>query len=255
MRVVSLNCSNTEILAALGCAPLLVGVGSDSDYPEEVVEPLPRLGRDLNIEVDRVVELEPDLVLASDTVPGHDKVLAALEAANLPYFAPETVSLEGTFDDIVNIAIRLGVEERGHALVEEMKLEMPYIECAAPPSILVQWWPKPVIAPGRMSWVHDLLELAGARSPLGELAVKSQPLDDAQVTELAPNAVVISWCGVKTSNYRPERILQNPAWQDLDFVRKGRVYCVPEAFLGRPGPRLVEGYRQLRDIALDCLRG
>jgi len=249
MRVISLNCSNTEIVAALGVADLLVGVDSDSDYPVEVVERLPRMGRDLDIEVDKVTALAPDLVLASNTVPGHEKVLAELEAVGLRFFAPETVSLQGTFDDICEIARLLGVEQRGHEVVEEMKLEMPALDRLDPPSILVQWWPKPVIAPGRLSWVHDLLGLAGATNPLGDRDVKSQPLEDAEVAELAPDAVVISWCGVKTENYRPDRVLDNPAWQDLDFVRKRRVYCVAEAFLGRPGPRLVDGYRALCEVA------
>ncbi len=35
MRVVSLNCSNTEIVCGLGCGDYLVGVDSDSDYPPE----------------------------------------------------------------------------------------------------------------------------------------------------------------------------------------------------------------------------
>ena len=47
MRVFSHTCSNTEIVCALGCAQLLVGVDSDSDYPPEVVAGLPKTGRDL----------------------------------------------------------------------------------------------------------------------------------------------------------------------------------------------------------------
>ena len=41
---------------------------------------------------------------------------------------------------------------------------------------------------------------------------------------------------------------QRSAWRDLPALANGRVHTVPEAFLGRPGPRLVEGYRALREI-------
>jgi ABC-type Fe3+-hydroxamate transport system substrate-binding protein len=46
----------------------------------------------------------------------------------------------------------------------------------------------------------------------------------------------------------PGRGARQPAWQDLDFVRRKRVYLVPEALVGRPSPRLVEGYRALAGI-------
>src|SRR5262245_32085204 len=69
VRVVSLTCSNTEIVCALGLADCLVGVDNHSDYPVEVVTRLPRVGPDLDIDVERVAALEPDLVLASLTVP------------------------------------------------------------------------------------------------------------------------------------------------------------------------------------------
>jgi iron complex transport system substrate-binding protein len=127
-------------------------------------------------------------------------------------------------------------------------------ELAAPPppvdapTVLVEWWPKPVIAPGMRSWTTDVLHAAGARNPIGHEDVKSRPLEDAEVRALAPDAFVISWCGVHPVKYRPDVVLRNPAWAELPALREGRVFCVPEAYLGRPGPRLVEGVRALRGV-------
>ncbi len=121
MRVVSLNCSNTEIVAALGLGDFLVGVDSDSDFPIELVQRLPRVGRDLDIDVAKVVALRPDLVLASNTVPGHEKVIARLHAAGLPLFAPETITFADVLGDIRDIAHRLAVAERGEALVAQIQ--------------------------------------------------------------------------------------------------------------------------------------
>jgi len=249
MRIVSLACSNTEIVHALGCDHLLVGVDDHSDWPPDVVDRLPKVGPDLDIDVDRVRALEPDLVLATLTVPGHEKVVERLAAAGLPYVAPEPVSLEDVYRDVRDIGRLLGVPERAEALVAGMRAEL-----AAPdpgpdaPTILVQWWPKPVISPGRRSWATDVLHAAGARGVLEDEDVKSRPLTDAEVAERAPDAVVLSWCGVHPSKYRPDVVLRNPWWADLAFVRDQRVYSVGEPWLGRPGPRLVEGVRALRAV-------
>lgn len=255
MRIVSLACSNTEIVHALGCAHLLVGVDDHSDWPPDVVDPLPRLGPDLDIDVEAVAALEPDLVLATLTVPGHERVVGGLEAAALPWVAPEPTSLEDVYRDIREIADLIGVPGRGEALVASMREELDAPEPPPDaPRILVQWWPKPVIAPGRRSWATDVLHAAGARNPLEHEDVKSRPVTDREIAELAPDAVVLSWCGVHPSKYRPDVVLGNAAWAELPFVREGRVYNVGEPWIGRPGPRLVEGVRALREVVGE-LRG
>jgi iron complex transport system substrate-binding protein len=257
VRVVSLNCSNTEIVCALGCGDLLVGVDDHSDFPVDVVGRLPRLGPDLTPDVDGVAALEPDLVLASLTVPGHERVIERLEAAGLEYLAPEPVSLEDVLRDVEAIGARLGVPERARAVVESLRvalepgtreLERGADAAGDPPSILVQWWPKPVIAPGRRSWVNDLIERAGGRNPLGRDEVKSRPLTDDEVREIAPDAIVLSWCGVPFDKYRTDVIYANPAWHSLDVLARRQVHCISEAFLGRPSPRLVEGLGALRSV-------
>lgn len=249
MRIVSCNCSNTEIVWALGCADQLVGVDDHSDWPPEVVAGLPRVGRDLDIDVEKVAALQPDLVLASNTVPGHERVLADLQAAGLPFYGPETITLEDVYTDIRHIAGLLGVPERGERLVEQMHAEMEAVP-APPnrPSVLVHWWMKPVISPGGQSWVTEMVELAGGRNPLATLPVKSIPMTDEEMARLDPDVVVVSWCGMAPERYRPERVTGNPMWRDVTAVREGRVVCIPEAYLGRPGPRLVNGYRQLRRV-------
>ncbi|HSG79143.1 MAG TPA: ABC transporter substrate-binding protein [Acidimicrobiia bacterium] len=248
MRVVSLNCSNTEILWALGALDMLVAVDDDSDFPEAELTGLPRVGRDLDIRVDAVAALEPDLVLASDTVPGHERVLADLEAAGLDFYGPETITIADVYADIREIGARIGLPDRAEALVADMEASMPIVEADGRPTVMVHWWPKPVIAPGRRSWVTELIDRAGGRNPLDILDVKSTPLTDEEMAEIAPDIVAISWCGIRPDRYRPERVTDKPTWQEIPAVVDGRVHCIPEAYLGRPGPRLVDGYRALREI-------
>lgn len=253
MRVVALTCSNTEIVCALGSAERLVGVDDHSDYPPEVVRGLPRVGPDLGIDPARVAALKPDLVLASLTVPGHERVLEGLSRAKLPFIAPEPKTVADVYGDIRQIAGLLGVPERGEHLIAEMRAELDRNSEPSGVRLLIEWWPKPVIAPARESWVHQLLLAAGAVNPLADRAVKSLPLTDEDAAKLAPDASVISWCGVRVDKYRPDVVLRRPAWQSLPLVRERRVYAVSEAWLGRPGPRLVAGVRALRRI-VDELR-
>lgn len=234
---------------------MLVGVDNDSDYPPDVVKPLPQLGRDLNLELGPVLALKPDLVLTSRTLPGHDAIVLELEAAGLNTLVCEPLRLANVYDDITRIAAALGVPERGVQLIADMRAAMPAV--VAPghrPSVLVEWWPKPVIAPTRDSWVTDLIELAGGSNPYADRPGKSTPLTDAEVLASAPDAIVMSWCGVPLAKYRSEVVRRREGWDALAAVREGRIHAVTEAYLGRPGPRLVEGYRALRSLIADAQR-
>lgn len=250
MRIVSLACSNTEIVAALGCGDRLVGVDDHSDFPEDAVRELPRLGPDLSIDVDAVARLEPDLVLASLTLPGHERVVERIDRAGLRWIAPDPQSLADVYRDIRDIAALLGVPERAAALVDGMESAMP--PCAPTGTrVLVEWWPKPVIAPGKRSWVNQVLERAGAVNPFADRDRRSSPLTDREVIEANPDVVVISWCGVPLHRYRRDVVARRPAWGEISAIRNGRIEPITEAWLGRPGPRLVEGYRRMRQILDD----
>jgi iron complex transport system substrate-binding protein len=249
MRVVSHTCSNTEIVCALGCADRLVAVDSDSDFPPEIVGRLPHLGRDLEIDVDAVRSLKPDLVLTSLTVPGHERIVAALQSAGLRCLVIDPQSLDDVFASVREIADALGVPERGRDLAARMDAAMPAQPIAADaPRILVEWWPKPVIGAARRSWVHDLIERAGGRNALGGINEKSVTVETQAVAAVAPDAIVMSWCGVKVEKYRADVVLGRDAWAQTRALRERRVHAISEEFLGRPGPRLVDGYRALRRI-------
>jgi iron complex transport system substrate-binding protein len=249
LRVVSHTCSNTEIVCALGGADLLVAVDNDSDFPEAVVQRLPQLGRDLDLDTEAVRRLAPDLVLTSLTVPGHERIVDQLQAAGLRCLVIDPQSLDEVFASIRTIAEALGCAARGDALVAQMETAMPPQPVDADaPRILVEWWPKPVIGAARRSWVHDLIERAGGRNALGDHDAKSATVETGAAAGVAPDAIVMSWCGVKVEKYRANVVLGRQGWAQTAALQQRRVYPVSEAYLGRPGPRLVDGYRALRQI-------
>ena len=269
MRVASLTCSNTEIVCALGMSHVLVAVDDHSDHPEEVVSKLPRLGPDLSIDVDALEELQPDITLASLTVPGHEKVVEEIRAKGLEYMAPDPRCIGDIYRDIRDISKALGVSSRGEALIQWMQrgLETSSVDHEesltdtavtdkavrelAP--VLVEWWPKPVFIPARHSWINEMLHIAGGVNPWKDAPGHSMEVETESVLAHNPEVVIISWCGVDPAKYNPEKVIQRNGWAEVRAVRDRSVFCVAESYLGRPGPRIVEGVRRLR-IAIRAAR-
>lgn len=253
MRIITHTCSNTEIVCALGRADWLVGVDDHSDFPPEVVRDLPRIGPDLDIDIERIAALKPDLIITSLTVPGHERCLEKIRAAGLPHLVTQPHSLADVARDIESIAEALDAREAGRALAERFEQTLN----TDPPDhprvpILVEWWPKPVIVPGERSWVNEMLRLAGGFNPWETHDAESLEVDAAEVGTAAPHGVVMSWCGVDESKYRPHVVKRRAGWENVPALVHDRIFPISEAWLGRPGPRLLEGIRKLEAVVEAC---
>jgi iron complex transport system substrate-binding protein len=247
-RIVSVGPSNTEILHAVGLGRRIVGVDRWSDYPPRV-QALPRVGSDLRVDVERVRELDPDVVVCSLHVPGMEDNLPALESAGLAYVAVGGVGLTGVWQDIRTIGHWLGRDARAEELVAQMRAAMARTASGVrkrqdrPPRVHWEWSAHPVVAAGR-SWITELLEMLGAENVYADMDVESArvTLEDALARQ--PDLAVACWCGVRRLP-QVSLVLRRPGWRVVPAFANQRVAVLSEAYFGRPGPRLVEGLDQL----------
>jgi iron complex transport system substrate-binding protein len=247
MRIVSLCPSNTEIVWALGAADLLVGLDRSSDFPEAVLG-LPRVGPDIEINVEAVAALGPDLVLSSLSVPGMERNIAALDAAGVPHLVVDAYDLAGVFANIRLVGRALGLGERANEVVAAMEARLEAVRQDALESrltVFLEWWPRPVIVPGARCWTTEMIHIAGGRSAFAHLDVRSTPIEMDSVVAAAPDVLLTVWCGVPHDKQRPERLGEREGWAAIPGVVAGRVWAAEERFFGRPGPRLVEGVEWL----------
>jgi iron complex transport system substrate-binding protein len=246
-RIVSLAASNTEIVCALDLADRLVGVDDFSDYPPRV-RALPRVGPDLRVDAERVAALQPDLVLASLSVPGMEANLAPLEARGLRTVVIPSNGLPGVEQAIGQIGILLGAGEAAKRLVESLRARMVRVRervaGLVPVDTYWEWWPRPAITAGGTSWITEMLALAGGRNVFADQPCESRPVALEEVAQRAPQAAVLCWCGARKLP-APRLLAARPGWDVLPAVRTGRVHAVLEPHFGRPGPRLADGVEQL----------
>jgi iron complex transport system substrate-binding protein len=249
MRIVSICPSNTEILCALGFSEALVGLDRSSDWPPGI-RALPRVGPDLDVDVQTLADLRPDLVFSSLSVPGMEQNLARLDAAGIPQVVVDAQSLEQVYRSILLIGRVLGAAERAHALIAEMRARLSTVEEQARalprrPKVFLEWWPKPVIVPGKACWTTEMIRLAGGESLFADLELRSTPVENDRILERPPDLMLTCWCGVPHHKQRPEKMGERTGWERLEAVQKGRMYAAEECYFGRPGPRIVEGVEWL----------
>lgn len=245
-RVISLAPNLTEVVYAAGAGSALVAVTSSADYPPPV-DTLDRVSA-LPVDFEAVAAKQPDLVVATDQInpPGDTETFAALE---VPVYFFSFSSLEDVFDAIRRMGTLLGTErtarDTARALqrdVDALRSRAESIPAAARPRVLVLIGDETLYSFGKGSYVHDLVELAGGRSITDSIDTDAPTLSEEYVLKEKPDVIVGAW----GTNYDSDRLRAlHPTWDVVPALRHDRVYSLPPALLLRPGPRLVDGARQL----------
>ncbi|MFC7372376.1 cobalamin-binding protein [Fictibacillus iocasae] len=249
MKIVSLCPSNTELLHYLDLIPQLVGVDDFSDFPE-TVNALPRVGPDLSIDMDVVTSLQPDLVLASLSVPGMEKNVAELNKRRIPHVVYNPQTFEDILNDLLDLGARTGkldqantIAARARKLMGEYKSFASHVSHR--PSLYFEWWPKPVFTPGQKNWLTELSVLAGGRNAFADKQTESFQSDWEEVRLKNPDHICMVWVGVQTSKMKPELLYKRPGWNELKALVQRNIHVLDENLFCRPSPRLFKGLVKL----------
>lgn len=244
-RIVSLSPALTESVCALGGCARLVGTDSFSNWPA-AAQALPKLGGLDDLQVERVVALQPDLVLATTSMRALDR----LRSLGLRVVALEPRTLAEVQQTLSSLAVLLGTPATGPALWREMQLRLQATAAAVPAS----WRGRSVYfevaatpyAAGAASFIGEVLAALGLRNIAG---VELGPFP-----QLSPEWVVKSSPQLLLGTVQAVREMpQRPGWGALPALRAGQVCGFEPAtidLLMRAGPRLPDA----ADALLRCLQ-
>jgi iron complex transport system substrate-binding protein len=246
-RVVSLVPSGTDLLLAMGAGDRLVGRTDHDDAAE--VAALPSVGG-LEPSLEALVSLRPELVVVWHAAAA-PVLRERLEAQGIRTFALGTRDTAQTFAAVAALGRLVGRGARAGALAESMRRELAAVEALPEPdtpTVLFVVNVDPPMTAGPGTFMAQLAGVAGARPAFPELAGDWAPISPEAMVRRQPEWLVLSGgAGAGSRERGMARLRASPGWRELRAVRDGRVVAVPEALLSRPGPRLGEAARLLRE--------
>lgn len=284
-RIVSLICSATEIVAALGYENCLVGRSHECDFPPGVeVLPVcsePRIDvSGSSNEIDQQVKaslrdalsiytvfrqelerLKPSVIITQTQCDVCAVNLEDVQAAvcEMVESKPEIVSLEpmalsDIWSDIHTVAAALNDVEAGNRLVNSLRKRLQNLPTTLPesstrPTVVCIEWLEPLMPAG--NWIPELVELAGGTSLLSEAGKHSPWMTWDDLVSANPDFIVIMPCGFGIERTKQELHLltEHPSWSSLKAVRDEKVFLTDgHQYFNRPGPRVVESAEILAEI-------
>lgn len=241
-RVVSLAPHLTEDLFDVGAGSSVIAVSAYSDHPVEATR-LPNVGGLSGLDVERIVALKPDLVVAwrSGTPEAQ---LAALEQLGIPVFRSEPKSL----DDIATTLERLG-RLTGHAAEGEARAahfrrrlaELRTHDARPPVRVFYQVWNPPLMTVGRPHVITEAIALCGGRNVFGDLPALAPTVDPEAVVAADPEWIVTT----DETGTRAADLAQWKRWPTVSAVKHDRFLFLPASLITRHTSRMLDGIAEL----------
>ena len=247
-RIVSLAPSNTEILFALGLGDKVVGVTEYCNYPQEAMTK-PKVGGFSNVDIEKVVSLEPDLVLATHI---HGKtVIPALEKLGLTVVALTPGSLNEVLDSITLVGKITGQSKEASKLINDLGTR---IEAVADktrnlspdqkPRVFYITWHDPLMTAGTETLADDVISKAGGQNIAYDIS-GDKAIDLETVIYRDPQVIVAS-VGMGAGEDLPWQYVQTePRLKITQALLNNRVYKIDGDLIHRPGPRIVDALEQM----------
>jgi iron complex transport system substrate-binding protein len=244
-RIVSLAPSLTETLFALELGDRVVGVTNYCDYPPEA-RTRPRVGGPINPNLEQIVSLHPDVVLATRALNRRDTV-EALDRLGLAVYTTDPRTVEDVIASTRRLGKVLGAQPRAEALAATLEHRLAELQRRlaghTPKRVFFIVWTAPLISVGPHTFLADALQRAGAQSVV-ESSQDWPVLSIEEVLRQNPDFLVMSGAHPDDARSTLEDLRQRPGWRSLEAVRQGRFAIVSDA-LNRPSPRLIDAIEEL----------
>lgn len=228
-RIISLSPAITELVYAAGAGDKLIGIDTYSDYPPSAMH-LPRIGSSGGLDRERLLQLQPDLVIA--WASGNKATdLRWLQDSGIPVYRSEPAELDDIALNLLDIGVLAGTESTASVAAQVFRDTLPD-GCTNTASndyipVFYEVWSKPTMTIGGQHWLNEVLQRAGMKNIFAD--------QDRAILTLETEAALARPYQVK--------IIDPYLWNDSASPDATLIRGNP--LLDRPGPRISEGIGQL----------
>ncbi len=244
-KIISLAPGNTEILFALGLGEKVVGVDNFSNYPEEV-ESIEMIGDAFNLNMEKIIELEPDLIL---TLKRNEEEVKEFEDFGIAVYTLDANNIENVLEDIIEIGKLTNSFTKAEELVSEMQGKIGKIKSLVAdvseedkPKVFYMVENEPIWSTGSGTFINDMIEQVNGINIVAYDDLEGWLVYSLEkLIEHNPDVIIAP----KSLAPTPETITNDERFSSIKAALENRVVIVDGDLVTRIGPRIVEGFLQI----------
>jgi iron complex transport system substrate-binding protein len=244
-KIVSITPATTEILFALDVGDRIVGNTDADDYPPQVKD-LPHVATFNSVDVEKIVSLGADLVIAGGNGFNKPDSLAQLRRLGIPVLVVYAPDIDGMYHDFQLIAKAVNRPDGGNFLVASTRGQFEDIArkttaLPKPRTFYELDATKEIYGPADGSFIVEMIRLAGGEPiTTGSTTVYSIPLEKLVAAD--PEVIILGDAAYGTT---PDIVKARAGWLTMTAVKSGAIRPIDDIIVTRPGPRLAEGLKAL----------
>lgn len=245
-KIVSLTPATTETLFALGVGDRIVGKVEDlSLYPPEAAA-IPDVAKYGEIDVEKIVSFEADLVIAGGNNFNPPDKIAQLRQLGVPVIVLYAPDIDTVFSDIELTGAAVGRIEAAKDLTSSMRAGFDQVEAATSslekPRVFYELdASREIYTAADDSFLAKMIELAGGQ-PITTGSTTSFEIPLETLVTADPEVILL---GDAAYGVTADAVGARPGWNVMTAVKDGQIRPVDDVVITRPGPRLVEGLKLL----------
>jgi iron complex transport system substrate-binding protein len=247
LRIVSLSPGGTEMLFAAGAGHEVVATVEYSDVPP-AAQRLPRIGDAVSIDLERLVRIHPDVVVAWPA-GGNPAQRAKIARLDIPVYEQQTQRLVDLAPSIRRLGTLAGTDPQAEVAARGIEARLAALERtyagaaggARHPRVLLEVWNRPIYTVGGRHLMTDALELCGARNLFADLPEPGPVVDIEAVIARDPDIIIAAGPPGESAGWLAD-------WQrfgTLSAVRNHRLLAFEDQALSRLGPSVLDATEAL----------
>ena len=245
-RIVSLIPAVTEMLFALGAGHRLVGVSSFDRFPPEVAK-IPKVGALLDPDLERILSLQPDLVILYHT---QSDLRKQLERAKVPAYVYSHAGLRDVTSTLRSVGNRIGVADRAAKLAGDIESRIDIIRRVSavgprPRTLIVfgreNYALRGIYASGGIGFIHDMVTAAGGQNVFADMNREAVQATTELILARRPEVILELRADPIGADEEKKELAVWGQLASVPAVANRRVFIIADPRTVIPGPRVVEG--------------
>jgi ABC-type Fe3+-hydroxamate transport system substrate-binding protein len=243
-QIVSLVPSITETLFALGAEDRIVGITDYCIHPRDGIAEKTKIGGTKNVNVEAVLALRPDLVIAN-VEENREHLVRRLELSGIPVFVTFPKNVDGCCKMIRDVAALTAAERQGATILSEIEAARRDASAGIRKiRVLCPIWKNPYMTINRDTFVHSILEEAGGENVFADAPERYPRFELKDAARLQPRVIILP-----TEPYHfGESDKAEFESLDIPASHDGRIHIVEGELLSWYGPRVARALRLLSGI-------
>ena len=241
-RIVSLAPHLTELLFAAGAGDRVVGASAWSDYPP-AARAIPRIGDSHAFDIERIVALRPDLVVAWDAgnAPRH---LARFRRLGIPVHVEGAARLDDIGAALERLGRLAGTAPVAHEAAQRYRQRLAALReghaSLAPVRVFHQVWDEPLMTINGQHPVSDLIAACGGENAFAGAPALAPVVSREAVLRAAPAVITAAAADDGSDPFAAWR-----RWAGLPALANGLLVALPADAISRLSPRLLDAAEPL----------